>query len=506
MGIIKSVVQSTPLARLDAWFNEMTGMGSTKDKTQYGQFVRGPWLQDDTLRALYEQNDIAQTLVALLPEEMFRKGVVLDHAQAERLKEEARRLELVKRFQETVIWGRLFGGGVGVMGLDDGRKDEQELVPEAVTAFRFFEPFDETATKIHAYYADKRDHRYGRPAIFEINDRGSTFLVHETRCVVFGGAHTTKKTREDRQGWDLSVLQAPHDAMRSFGSAFGALEHLLLDASVGVFTLRGLIGKLTSDQGRSELNTRASVMDLWRNVTRSILLDQDGEKYERVDANFSGVDGAMQAFILRLAAAGKIPVTVLMGQSPAGLNATGASDVRLFYSRVETEQEQIKPDLARVFGLLARALKLDPNVGVSFPSLWSETPPEKATREKTEAEADAVYVTQQVLLPEEVAKRRFTGATYVDMKLRETGHDSGTVVLTPSDAANVITVNEARASMKLDPLPGPDGLLTLSAYAAKTAAIPDASAAGAKPGPDGVLIGPDGGRYRIGPDGQKIYE
>jgi hypothetical protein len=49
------------------------------------------------------------------------------------------------------------------------------------------------------------------------------------------------------------------------------------------------------------------------------------------------------------------------------------------------------------------ATLIDPEAEISWPALWQETDAERAAREKTEADRDAVYVTNQVVTPEDVA-------------------------------------------------------------------------------------------------------
>jgi hypothetical protein len=71
------------------------------------------------------------------------------------------------------------------------------------------------------------------------------------------------------------------------------------------------------------------------------------------------------------------------------------------------------------------------------------------------------------------------------------------IPLTPAAAQAVITVNEARHSMGLDPMPGPDGMLSLAAFQAKYS-VPIAMAANAALGktgtsPAGAPIGAPGG-------------
>ena len=76
-----------------------------------------------------------------------------------------------------------------------------------------------------------------------------------------------------------------------------------------------------------------------------------------------------------------MPVTRLLGQSPAGLNSTGESDLRNFYDMIAARQEsQLKPQLSRVDEVLQASLWGQKNrpIGFTFNPLWQMTELEKA--------------------------------------------------------------------------------------------------------------------------------
>ena len=71
-------------------------------------------------------------------------------------------------------------------------------------------------------------------------------------------------------------------------------------------------------------------------------LTKQGEDYTRTEVGaLTGVADLLTKNLLLLSGAAEIPVTVLMGQSPAGLSATGESDVRWFYDRTKSAQERV---------------------------------------------------------------------------------------------------------------------------------------------------------------------
>jgi phage-related protein (TIGR01555 family) len=178
---------------------------------------------------------------------------------------------------------------------------------------------------------------------------------------------------------------------------------------------------------KDALYTRAILLDTLRSVSRAIFLDADhGEEFTRVQTTFSGVSDILDRSANRLAAATEIPVTLLMGQAPAGLNATGASDVRIFYDLIKSQQaNELSPKLMRLIRLFAiGAGYRNERFKIEYHPLWQETPAEQATRRQSIATADAIYIQNEVFTPEEVAKVRgratgWDGPIAVNLALRE---------------------------------------------------------------------------------------
>lgn len=142
-----------------------------------------------------------------------------------------------------------------------------------------------------------------------------------------------------------------------------------------------------------------------RSVSRSILLDAEDEDFRRDSYSFTGIPEILEKMMLRLASAARIPVCLLMGQAPAGMNATGESDTRFFYDQVRAEQEALKSKLEHLIKIIVG----DENarIKIDFPALWQMTDREKAELRRMEAETDRIYLQEGVLLPEEVAIKRF---------------------------------------------------------------------------------------------------
>lgn len=524
--------------RLDGWVNTATGFGTSRDKSEYGFVLPSRILTDTELSTLYHADDMAQRMVDVVPQEMFREGFAFETGDPlvdAALNDKFDTLEAPAKFAEGARWGRCFGGAGILIGADDGRDSDLPLIPEKADDVAFLYVIDRRLLWPLSYYDEPGHPKLGQPKTYLVTTIGGTHfnttVCHESRLILFRGANTGIRERHQLMGWDMSVLQRVYDVLRSFNTGWKSVETLLVDGNQAIFKMTGLAESLSSG-GEEILRARMQAMDLYRSVMRAMVIDADGqESFERQAANFSGIPDTLEKFMLRLAAAVQIPVTILMGQSPAGMNATGDSDFRWFYDRIKAEQTMIAaPKIKRLGKIWLRtragqehtssAAKM---MNVKFPALWTETPSDQATRENTIATRDKTYIDSQVLSPEEVALHRFGSPDGFDREIlitqeaiaarksvlsgdiakmtapeteevtdplavEESGagapSEGGSMLkLTASDLASIVKVNEARASVGLGPLPGKEGEMTLPQFKA-TFASTIAAVANAERGTD----------------------
>lgn len=419
--------------RTDAWKNLALGLGTSTDKAIQTYMGVTCLLTPEQLDATYNSDDLAARIVDALPEDALREGFEVkkedDKDGAKKILERCRELGVREAVQQAAIWGRLFGGGAIMLGVP-GSSAEAPLDDESAKDLRFLTVLGRDEMEIESTYTDPTKPKFGRPEIFTLHPAGAQgdpgAKIHESRLVFFGGVQTSRRTRQETKGWDLSALQRPYDALRDVATGWRGFVHLLTDLSQGVYKMSGLIDMIASGDP-SALQTRMALVDQARSVARSLLMDADGEDFEYISRSVSGVDASVQQLWYRLAAAARMPVCILMGQAPAGLNATGASDLRWWYDQVRSYQTHtIKPALERIVRLVAQSEGLDAEGWeIDFPSLWQPSDAERAAHRLAVAQADAIYLDKAVLLPEEVAIARWGSGTYsdemeIDVDARET--------------------------------------------------------------------------------------
>jgi uncharacterized protein len=397
------------VVRGDGWANVLAGLGlASRDRGANTEFLAGMRLDPQTLAELYRYDDICRTVVSLYPQEALKRGILVkgepspdDDEPPGPVTLELDRLRVRYQIQRAATWGRLFGGALIVLGVRDGRLPTEPLGP-GPHRIDFLDVYDRRQIQREQTWDDPREWSFGDCKIFRVTQvRGGQFLVHRSRCLVFGGAETADREREENAGWDDSVLQVVYEVVKLFSAGYLSVGNMLTDASQAVFKIRGLIAAVAGNQ-REALSRRLQLVDLSRSVARAVMLDADGgEEFTKVPTQFADVPQTLDRLAARLAAATGIPVTRLLGQAPAGLNATGESDTRNWYDSVQVyRKHEIEPQVQRVFSLLA------PGSRPQWPALWVPTDLEVATLGKTEAETDALYISNDVFLPEEIKAKR----------------------------------------------------------------------------------------------------
>jgi phage-related protein (TIGR01555 family) len=204
--------------------------------------------------------------------------------------------------------------------------------------------------------------------------------------------------------------------LRGVGTAYGGLELILDDFIQGVLTVKGL-GAMIAAGNDDLIVRRMNIIDKSRHILNTAILDE-GESFEKHSSNVRGLADLVDRLVLALASVSEIPVTLLMGQSPAGLQATGNADIRFFYDKIAARQEdEIEPILKRLIHLLL--LQKDKQIqgvesdwNIIWRPLWQMTDAELGELHKQQAEADKIYLEFGVLTPDEVAKSRFGGDHY----------------------------------------------------------------------------------------------
>jgi phage-related protein (TIGR01555 family) len=336
------------------------------------------------------------------------------------------RLSLKPRALEATIFGGLYGGGLLIVGADDGQDMALPLDETKIKTIKYFAWIDRRFAFASSWYSEIGP-KYGEVRTWQIvNPFGgqSNTVVHESRCVRFDGAPVDFLMRRRLLGWTLSKLQSSYDTLRQFESSMQGVSNLMADLAQAVMKINGLAQLISSDQ--ATLQTRMAMVDMSRSTARMLYLDAENEEFSREATPMTGVSDALQMQMLCVAAAAEQPIAILFGREPSGLNATGDADFRRFYDKTAGKQKtDLEPKLRRLYTLIFAA-KDGPTAGVVpakgiefvWHKLYEPSELEQSTIRLNMAQADDYYINNATLLPAEVAMSRFrSGDLHLDTEI-----------------------------------------------------------------------------------------
>lgn len=480
-GLVRQVI-SAVAARFDGWANIVTGQGTARDKRMYSEMSLD-LLTEAQEENLYRGSAIHRRAVDLLPDECFRVGFEVrvpgDAGLAQAINTRLSELDVEAKYWEAYHFARLHGGALVLPGINNGDgPTDMPLDLGAIQSVDFVNVFSRHEAWALEYYAEPLRKWYGDVRSYQLSPMmGGWFnewtQMHASRAITFDGVPVQRHTRQAQQGWGDGLYVALHEAIRDWGSSYAGAAHLVQDAGQGIFKMPELTQLIL--QGKQDaVRTKMQMFDLYRSNMRALLLG-DKESFERVVTQFSGLDSVLMRLDFQLAAIIGFPVTVLLGQAPAGLNATGSADMELFRTGAQAVQRRyLRPRLERLVRLIFLSKK-GPSKGVE-PEDWSvvfrplaqPTAKEAADVKKTHAETDQIRLSAGIITQSE-ARGRLAGDEYRDEVTLDTALDEPL----PTDAAEQELEQErlaAEAAARAGQAPAPPGAVPTPADGAEKVA------------------------------------
>lgn len=410
------------LLRLDGWKNLLSGLGGRRDKTRYTRPSPVTRLSDIELAALYYGDPIAADAVDYLPEDMTKAGFEVNGDTGE-LEQAFNELHGPEKFKEAMAYTELYGGAIILMDIEGSGTYDQPYDPSKGKKVRALRVYPRTRIDLglmrqvvlpeSPYFED-----YEQFVIRKID--GSTFTTHTSRCLIFKSPIRVDPTMagflEWERYWGLPAVLRYYDAVAAYGTLIQGLTHLSQELAVGKYKLANL-EQLVAEGDYRAINRRMDAIDTQKSLVNGVFLGE-GEDYTREQLTLSGVDALTDRFMMHVAAATRYSVTRLFGRSAAGLNATGKGDQDNYYDRVKSAQtNRMTPPLIRLIEVLNNSLKVLPKgekIAVTYNPLYPMDSTQEADVRYKIAQADAVYIDQGVLSPDEVRANRFLGGYKLD--------------------------------------------------------------------------------------------
>ncbi|MDC5292376.1 DUF1073 domain-containing protein [Acinetobacter baumannii] len=395
-----------------AYTNFVSNIGTERDKASHGSFVKKV-IPDEQLEAVY-QHWLAKRIVNRPASDMLRAGWFFEGIQDNdllKLKEACKAFNLDGVLLSSLVLSRLYGVCYVLLGTVDGGDLDQpfDLNKLGVGRLEFF-------TVLKKKYIEADTSKYlspkeaggllKQPEFYKLKlDGKSTQRIHHTRLYKFGHADVVNEE-------PVSVLQEVYEDLLDHAAVKKASASLVHESKIDVIRTPGLVDKIKADM--QAVAERFLSVGLLKGLNGMIVLDAE-EEYDSKSYTFGGLPDLMREFSIQAAGAADMPYTILFGQSPAGMNATGEHDTRNYYDSIATKQTwSLKPFMMKLLRVIVQTTfgRQIPSLDVVFNPLWQLDAKVRSEVEKANAERDSKYLEMGIITEPQIAKQLVIDGVY----------------------------------------------------------------------------------------------
>lgn len=401
----------------DSLQNLVAGLGTTRDKAASTSHVL-PVLNEMDLLTAYRSNWFARKIVDIPALDSCRawRSWQADANQIERIEAEEKRLDLQQKVLLARIKARLWGGSAILIGTSSNAQqlvdplEPSNLGLNSISYLTVLTPRQLTAGTVER---DPGSPRYGLPVYYSISGPdGASLYIHYTRLVFFSGARLPVDDLVMNQGgWGDSVLLSCWTEILQASGTFANIASLVFEAKIDVIKAPNFMENLAQAGYSDKWLKRYGLAATAKGINGTLILDKE-EDYQTKTIGFTTLPDIMDRFVQQVAGASDIPATRLLGQSPSGMSATGESDLRNYYDRVNSEQQlEMRPAMSLLDeALIQSALGSRPaEVHYVWSSLW-----QISSKERTEIGKGIADTIQKMvdsgLYPQEAVAKAGIGA------------------------------------------------------------------------------------------------
>ena len=342
------------------------------------------------LNSLYRDNWVVQNVVGIIPDDMTKKWFAPAGAVGPEHLKELDRVQRVtalrERVNEGLRWGRLYGGAAGLImirgqeGMLGQPLELESIYPGTFQGLYLLDRWQGVVPGMELVFEGGEP----VPAYYSITDaRGNTVAkVHHSRLVRFTGRDLPFLERVAELYWGESEVEALYNDVVKHDNVAANMAALTFRANVDTMEVQNLdqLFSVTSgEQQRRFWNVMQAQSVMKSNFGMQLV--NRGDQIKNTQYTFTGLQEVYDSMCLDLSGASRIPVTKLFGRSPAGMNATGESDLRNYYDYVDTLREaKLRPILEKLLPVLAMSAwgAVPDGLDITFPPLWTPTAAEVA--------------------------------------------------------------------------------------------------------------------------------
>lgn len=381
---------SNPLLRIG------TGTPSTFNATTY--LPKFATMARQVLEWAYQTSWMCGLVVDIPAEDMTREGIEIkcdDPNAREAIQRAFDRYGVMDQLCDAIKWARLYGGAIAVI-LIDGQDVSTPLTTVPRGSFRGLYVFDRwqlDSQNLDPVQELGRD--FGNPEYYRVIAKNSEVdfkadRIHYSRVIRLEGRRLPFYLRQSYQGWGASVLEPVFDRIKGFDLATQGATQLLSKTYLRYYKVKGLRQILTNSRASEGFKKQMDYIREFQSAEGLTVGDTEDD-FQTLTYSFTGIPEILLQLGQQISGAFGIPLVRLFGQSPAGLNATGESDIRNYYDNIKHLQRlMLRSGVQRLIDVAFESeTGRSPGSSLTFDfrSLWQMSQTDKATVASAEVEA-----------------------------------------------------------------------------------------------------------------------
>ena len=319
------------------------------------------------LTTLYRSHWVIRKIIDVPSEDMCKNWYQFSSDITPEMIDQYQRKEKASKTKAGIVkglkWGRLYGGGGAVIMIKghedyfDQPLDYDTILPGSYSGLMVFDRW--SGIQPNANLIDDLDSPdFGLPQSYTITlgTGAGSFEVHSSRVLRFPGRYLPFWEEQAEINWGVSEIELVFDELKKRDNASWNIASLLFMANIRVMKMGDLRQMLSSGNQmvQSKLYSTLSAQNHLMSNQGMLVLDKDDSYEQHETTGFKGIADVYETFMLDLAGAAEMPVTKLFGRAPAGMNATGESDLQQYYDSIEQKQEStLRPVLEKLMPVIA---------------------------------------------------------------------------------------------------------------------------------------------------------
>jgi hypothetical protein len=230
--------------------------------------------------------------------------------------------------------------------------------------------------------------------------------VHDTRLLTFISKQLPDLLKPAYAFAGLSLIQILIPYVNNWLRTRQSVSDLL--HSYSTFVLKTDLSSLLNGGAGTAEQARFALFNTIRDNQGLMVLNKDTEDFANISVPLGSLDHLQAQALEQIASVCGIPLVILLGITPSGLNASSSADLDCFYSYVASQQQHLyTPLLSRLMEIIQLSLwgEIDRQIGFTYQPLQALDELQLSETRHSEIEAGCMLIDRGVISPEEERAR-----------------------------------------------------------------------------------------------------